>query len=102
WFNQAHLFHVSSLRAELRAALLAEFGEGELPRNACYGDGSPIEAAVLDEIRAAYAKASVAFPWEEGDVVMLDNMLVAHGRRPFAGARKVVVAMAEAYSVNPR
>lgn len=102
WFNQAHLFHVSSLRPELRDALLAEFGEDGLPRNSCYGDGSAIEADVLDEIRTAFAKASVVFPWEEGDVTMLDNMLVAHGRRPFSGARKIVVAMAEAYSGNPR
>jgi hypothetical protein len=26
---------------------------------------------------------------------MLDNMLVAHGRKPFSGQRKVVVAMAK-------
>lgn len=32
------------------------------------------------------------------DVLMLDNMLVAHARSPFKGQRKVVVAMAEGYS----
>jgi alpha-ketoglutarate-dependent taurine dioxygenase/acyl carrier protein len=100
WFNQAHLFHVSSLKPELRDALLAELGEEQLPRNAYYGDGSPIELDVLDEIRAAYAHESVAFPWQPGDVVLLDNILAAHGRRPFRGARKVVVAMAEACTEN--
>jgi hypothetical protein len=29
---------------------------------------------------------------------MIDNMLVSHGRRPFKGPRKTLVAMAEAYS----
>jgi hypothetical protein len=28
---------------------------------------------------------------------MLDNMLVAHGRAPYKGGRKILVAMAEPY-----
>jgi hypothetical protein len=28
-------------------------------------------------------------------IVMLDNVLVSHGRRPFSGSRRVVVGMAE-------
>lgn len=95
WFNQAHLFHVSSLPAPVREVLLAEFDEEDLPRNSYYGDGSPLEPSVLDEIREAYNQESIVFPWQEGDVLMLDNMLVAHGRRPFVGPRQVLVGMAE-------
>jgi alpha-ketoglutarate-dependent taurine dioxygenase len=97
WFNQAHLFHVTSLPEMIREMLLSEFEEAELPRNAYYGDGSPIEADVLAEIRQIYREEGVAFPWQEGDVLMLDNMLVAHARNPFVGPRKIVVAMSEAY-----
>lgn len=96
WFNQAHLFHVSSLQPELRDSLLATLGEENLPRNTRYGDGSSIEAEVLEQIRTAFEQATIRFPWQEGDILMLDNMLVAHGRSPFSGARKVVVGMAEA------
>lgn len=92
WFNQAHLFHVSSLEPEIRESLLSSAG-GQPPRNACYGDGSPIEDEALEKIRAAYAKEAVVFPWQKGDVLLLDNMLVAHGRRPYRGARKIVVGM---------
>ena len=92
WFNQAHLFHVSSLEPEIRASLLSSAG-GEPPRNACYGDGSPIEEDALEEIRAAYAKEMVVFSWQKHDVLLLDNMLAAHGRRPYRGTRKVVVGM---------
>ncbi|HEX2224790.1 MAG TPA: TauD/TfdA family dioxygenase [Thermoanaerobaculia bacterium] len=97
WFNQAHLFHVSNLPAEAQAALLASFAPEDLPRNTYYGDGSPIEPETLAEIRRAYDEESVVFPWRDGDVVLLDNMLVAHGRKPFKGPRKVVVGMAEPF-----
>jgi alpha-ketoglutarate-dependent taurine dioxygenase len=50
---------------------------------------------MLDEITQVYNDHSVVFPWREGDVLMLDNMLTAHGRKPFVGERKVVVGIAE-------
>lgn len=98
WFNQAHLFHISNLDPVVRNVLLAVVKEEDLPRSAYYGEGTPIESAVLDEIRAVHTSLTVEFPWQEGDVLMLDNMLVAHGRTPYTGERKVLVAMAEAYS----
>ncbi|MGK3988242.1 TauD/TfdA family dioxygenase [Sorangium sp. So ce136] len=97
WFNQAHLFHVSNLEPAAREALLSIFAEQDLPRNALYGDGSPIEGAALDEIRDVYRQLAVEFAWREGDVLLADNMLVAHGRAPYRGPRKVLVAMAEPY-----
>ena len=95
WFNQAHLFHVSSLPSAVSARLLEEFQPEELPRNAYYGDGSPIETAALDEIRGIYHQEAICFPWQPGDILMLDNMLTAHGRMPFTGMRQVVVGMAD-------
>ena len=93
WFNQAHLFHVSNLEPAVKEALLSFVDEKDLPRQALYGDGTPIETAVLDEIRDVYQCHAVQFPWRNGDVLMLDNMLAAHGRTPFKGPRKILVAM---------
>ena len=96
WFNQAHLFHLSTLDAATREILVDSVGEENVPRNVYYGDGSPITDQELDHVRAVLEKHKVAFPWKSGDVLMLDNMLVAHARSPFKGPRKVMVAMAEA------
>jgi alpha-ketoglutarate-dependent taurine dioxygenase len=98
WFNQAHLFHVSSLGAEVQAEMLSVWGEANLPRNAYYGDGERIEPAVLDHIRDAFAQETVAFPWQASDVLLLDNMLAAHGRKPFLGPRRILVGMAQPFS----
>jgi alpha-ketoglutarate-dependent taurine dioxygenase len=98
WFNHAHMFHISNVEPSVRASLLEEFSEEEVPRNAFYGDGTPIEASVLDHIREVYRAASVSFPWRRGDILMLDNFLAAHGREPFIGPRQIVVALAELYT----
>jgi alpha-ketoglutarate-dependent taurine dioxygenase len=95
WFNQAHLFHVSSLEPELRRSLVEDLSEEGLPRNVRFGNDTPIVDAELDQVRRAYDEAAVVFPWQEGDLLLLDNMLVAHGRRPFTGERRILVGMAE-------
>jgi alpha-ketoglutarate-dependent taurine dioxygenase len=100
WFNHAAFFHVTTLEPDIKKALLAEFKEDELPHNTYYGDGSPIEDDVLDEIRQAYQQETRIFSWQMGDILMLDNMSVAHSRKPFSGARKVLVGMAEPFQLS--
>ena len=95
WFNHVTFFHVSTLAPSVRAMLVEEYGEENLPTNTYYGDGSPIEPDVLHQLRAAYKAETVSFQWEQGDLLVLDNMLVSHGRAPFQGERKVLVAMAD-------
>lgn len=101
WFNQAHLFHVSSLESELAESLLELLGEENLPRNTYFGDGTPIDAEALSTIRKAYDKFKFSFKWEKSDLLLLDNMLFTHGREPFEGPRQVFVGMARVYSPTP-
>ncbi|MFT6046845.1 MAG: alpha-ketoglutarate-dependent taurine dioxygenase [Arenicella sp.] len=100
WFNQAHLFHVSNIDPATREILLDVVEVQDLPRNVYYGDGSEIEESILAEIRGVLDEETVYFPWHQGDFLMLDNMLSAHGRSTFSGDRKIVVAMANAYSLS--
>ncbi|MGD1704673.1 amino acid adenylation domain-containing protein [Dapis sp. BLCC M229] len=95
FFNQIQLHHISYLDTAVLQSLLSEFGEERLPRNVYYGDGSPIEDSVIEEIGAIYEQAAISFPWQPGNMIMLDNMLIAHGRNPYVGERKIVVAMGE-------
>jgi alpha-ketoglutarate-dependent taurine dioxygenase len=95
WFNHATFFHVSTLEPTMRDAFLAEYKDEDLPTNTYYGDGSPIEPSVLEELREVHAQETVSFPWQEGDLLLLDNMLTAHGRAPYIGPRRIVVGMAE-------
>jgi alpha-ketoglutarate-dependent taurine dioxygenase len=98
WFNHATFFNVSTLEPGIRELLRTEFQEEDLPINSYYGDGSRIEDSVLGELRALYLEEEINFPWQRGDILMLDNMLVAHGRAPFSGARKILVGMSEPFT----
>ncbi|OUL26109.1 condensation domain-containing protein [Nostoc sp. 106C] len=97
FFNQIQLHHISFLEPSVQKSLLSLFGEEKLPRNVYYGDGSPIEQSIIEEITEIYQQSQVSFPWQQGDIVMLDNMLTAHSRNPYVGSRKILVAMGDMY-----
>jgi alpha-ketoglutarate-dependent taurine dioxygenase len=98
FFNQMQAHHVSCLAPELRRSLLSLYAEEDLPRNVYYGDGTPIEDSVVNEVTEVYRRAAVVFPWQVGDVLLVDNMLTAHARNPFVGPRKILVAMGDMVS----
>lgn len=95
WFNQAHLFNIGSLDAETRFALLSIFKQGDLPRNSYYGNGAPIEPDTLSHIQEAYIRSTSVFEWHQGDILVADNMFVAHGRLPYKGLRQILVMMGD-------
>jgi amino acid adenylation domain-containing protein len=100
WFNQGQHWHVSCLDPETSESMRALFADDELPRHLFFGDGSPIPDEWMAAILDVYRRLEVVFPWQKGDVVLLDNVLVAHGRNPFKAPRKILVAMGEMTSFD--
>ena len=100
WHNQADQWHREMLSVKDSVP-----GSGNIPQrpsaglealgnHVCFGDGSPIDVADLSHVRQVSRQCEVVFPWQEGDIMVIDNILAMHGRKPFAGNRRVLVAMA--------
>jgi alpha-ketoglutarate-dependent taurine dioxygenase len=93
WFNQADGFHPSALDGETYRLLVSTMREEEFRLNSYYGDGAPLDLDALDHAREVMRGETVLVPWRAGDILILDNLLTAHGRMPFMGARRILLAM---------
>jgi alpha-ketoglutarate-dependent taurine dioxygenase len=98
WFNQAQHWHVSCLDPATRESIVSVFREEDYPRHCYYGDGSTIPDAAMMEILDVYRRIEVSFTWQAKDIMMLDNILMAHARNQFSGERKLLVAMGDMMS----
>jgi alpha-ketoglutarate-dependent taurine dioxygenase len=95
WGNGAANWHAASHAPAIRAAMRRVYREeNNFPVHVLFGDGSPIPDEDIHAIIAVLKEVEVAFPWRRGDVMLCDNNRMAHGRRPFKGDRRVLVAMA--------
>ena len=94
WFNQADQWHAALAGVKHPDARPRALDEAALPCHASFGDGGAIDPAELMAVRRVYAECEVVFTWHRGDLLVLDNVLSAHGRKPFKGAREILVAMA--------
>ena len=101
WWNQADQWHrdIAGVKTSFGASDDPRFdpataGEGALGNHVVYGDGSEISVDDLMSVRQVCASVEVKFPWKQSDIMVIDNILAMHGRKPFTGPRRVVVAMA--------
>ena len=64
--------------------------------NLTFGDGSPIEQKALETIVEVASRHTVDLAWEDGDIALIDNHRMMHGRRPYGGdrPRQVIVTLA--------
>ncbi|MBQ1766559.1 MAG: acyltransferase domain-containing protein [Aquincola sp.] len=100
FFNQIALHHPSRVDLQVRQSLEQLFGAHRPPRDVRFGDGQPIDDAIVSEIAGLMDSLSVGFRWQEGDVVALDNLSVAHARRTYVGPRKIAVALGDMMSAS--
>ena len=94
WFNQADGFHPSTFGEQFYREYSSNPAAHRLRLNVRFADGGEIDLADLSHIRGVIKELAVPIAWREGDILVVDNMLACHGRRPFSGPRKVVLAMA--------
>lgn len=93
WFNQAHLF--------FRAGQSSDDIGGAYPRHVVFEDGGEIPVTHIDVIQRCYEACEQRFTWSRGDVLVVDNLRYAHGRDPYVGTRRIVVAMSDASGLAP-
>lgn len=98
WFNHTYQANVASVNSKIKKTIKNTFQLEDLPRNTYYGDGKEIESSVLNAIREAYEREKILFTWQKGDILMLDNMLISHGRESFTPPRELAVGMGEPFS----
>ena len=96
WFNQSDQWHAAALDDETSVALLDILPEQEMPQSVRFGNGDPIPAEYMLQVKERGLGLAVDVDWHiAGDLLLIDNVLVAHGRRSFSGSRRVLVAMSD-------
>jgi alpha-ketoglutarate-dependent taurine dioxygenase len=95
WYNQAVNWHPAHLGMANFDKIKKIFGDlDNFPKMVFFGDGTPIPPEDILKIDAVCRDCEHDFGWQEGDVLLVDNERVAHGRHAFEGERCVLVAMA--------
>ncbi|MFE3630975.1 TauD/TfdA family dioxygenase [Streptomyces goshikiensis] len=95
WFNHAAFWSRWSLDEEVLDVLAMTYGDDGLPFDTSFGDGSPLGMEEVRVLNSAYASATRRETWQPGDIMLVDNILSAHGRESYRGDRKILVAMGE-------
>ncbi|WP_329231770.1 TauD/TfdA family dioxygenase [Streptomyces canus] len=93
WFNQIAFLNEWTMEPEVHEYLVDMYGADGLPFNTRFGDGDPIDADVVRTINEVYDAHTVREPWQDGDLLLVDNIRTAHSREPFEGPREVLAAL---------
>eukprot|EP00117_Sycon_ciliatum_P017221 scpid42881/ scgid16311/ Clavaminate synthase-like protein At3g21360 len=116
WFNHMQLFHQKLLARELMHSarrtgnllrwlfawlllllshiILFVRGSENLGMHTMYGDGTEVSRQDCDHLQETVWKHTKYDRWQLGDILMIDNLAISHGRQPFTGKRKIVVGWA--------
>jgi alpha-ketoglutarate-dependent taurine dioxygenase len=102
WFNQVHMFaSIGSMHWALRDSRTEDHEKisytrkffPELLDEMYYGNGDIISDEDIEYIAELLAQSEINVKLNPSDILILDNMLVAHGRTAFSGQRAILVAL---------
>lgn len=95
WFNQVAFLNQWTLAEEVREYLVDVYGEDGLPFTTRFGNGDPIGEDVVQVVNEVYEANTAREPWQDGDLLLVDNVRSAHSREAYTGPREVLVALAD-------
>ncbi len=95
WFNQIAFLNEWTLDPEVREYLVDVYGDDGLPFTTRFGGGDPIGEDVVALLNATYEAHTRREPWQDGDLMLVDNVRTAHSREPFTGEREVLVGLGD-------
>lgn len=98
WVAQPQHWHPACLDPATRRSLTELLGPDGLPRNCFFGNGTQIDEKTMHLLCQLYQEREKSFPWREGSAMLIDNLLMAHGRNPYSGPRKILVAIGQMHS----
>ncbi|NQY62232.1 MAG: amino acid adenylation domain-containing protein [Alteromonadaceae bacterium] len=95
WITQSQHWHFSCLDSETKKSIKQLHVEADYPRNCYFGNGEKIADEMMSRILACYEQLESSFVWQVGDVLLVDNLLMAHGRNAYKGDRKLLVSIGD-------
>ncbi|KVI05954.1 Taurine catabolism dioxygenase TauD/TfdA [Cynara cardunculus var. scolymus] len=64
----------------------------DLSKAVMFSDGKPVPADVANDSSKIFDEECIALQWRKGDVLLLDNLVVMHSRRPLTALPRRVLA----------
>ena len=96
WFSQPHLYDFNPRllgAGRFIGAKLFYARPHTRMHEIFFADGEKVDRRDLYHIMDTLDANTVAFPWQRGDMLVLDNVLTMHGRAAFEGPRRILAAM---------
>jgi alpha-ketoglutarate-dependent taurine dioxygenase len=104
WCNQAHFFSPACMmawaaedgrRADYDAIKAAKKSHPEMLDDVLLGNGEPVLEDDALHIYRVLRQYEAELLLDHGDLLILDNLIFAHGRKPFTGDRRVLVVLSD-------
>ena len=96
WFNQVHLYDFNPKLLGWWRYLGAKafyYPQHMRLHEVFFANGNRIPREDLYHVLDVLDANTVYFPWQKGDLLILDNVLAMHGRATFTGKRRILTAM---------
>jgi alpha-ketoglutarate-dependent taurine dioxygenase len=88
WFNHLIIFHSSTLPPLVRKQF-----EDKIPKDCFFNKDEVISEDVVKQIVEITSENERIFRWEKGDILLLDNQLISHGRKVVTSEREILVTL---------